>query len=457
VRTAAAARAGGALRGAFPVAANRSASAAAVETPMTALKFVAAVAFLLAAVGGTLFATGAWQGLVQRAFVAWYAPDAGFDPADAAPAPDYADAGNWAALPSLQHPARLRPAGVADGVEQGSAPADVFFVHPTGYLSGASWTSPMAPDSATEENTRWMLANQASAFNGCCNVYAPRYREASIFAYVGRSAAERDRVLAFAYQDVLAAFRHFLAHHNAGRPFVLASHSQGSHHASRLLAEEIDGTALHDRLVAAYTIGAVGNGFSAQWFATLRDVKPCAGPVDTGCVVHWDTVAEGGNAIGGAAPSLCTNPLTWRVDESLAPASLHRGAVPPAGIYAVGFGRDDAARGTAFKALAAPIPGHTWAQCRGGTLFVADQAGTAMAGTAMGAAGSRNYHGLDYPLFHMDIRENAKARVQAWLAARAQAGSAPAATAPGGATPADTAPVAADVPDPRPADAADGG
>jgi hypothetical protein len=29
----------------------------------------------------------------------------------------------------------------------------------------------------------------------------------------------------------------------------------------------------------------------------------------------------------------------------------------------------------------------------------------------------KNYHGLDYPLFYMDIRENAKARVRAYLEA----------------------------------------
>ncbi len=32
------------------------------------------------------------------------------------------------------------------------------------------------------------------------------------------------------------------------------------------------------------------------------------------------------------------------------------------------------------------------------------------------AFGGGNYHGLDYPVFHMDIRENAKLRVQTFLA-----------------------------------------
>jgi hypothetical protein len=41
-----------------------------------------------------------------------------------------------------------------------------------------------------------MMANQASAYNGCCNVYAPRYRQANIFAYF---RGNRDEVLAFDY------------------------------------------------------------------------------------------------------------------------------------------------------------------------------------------------------------------------------------------------------------------
>jgi hypothetical protein len=37
--------------------------------------------------------------------------------------------------------------------------------------------------------------------------------------------------------------------------FIIASHSQGTHHSIRLLAEEIDGTDLYSRMVGAYIIG----------------------------------------------------------------------------------------------------------------------------------------------------------------------------------------------------------
>jgi hypothetical protein len=48
-----------------------------------------------------------------------------------------------------------------------------------------------------------------------------------------------------------------------------------------------------------------------------------------------------------------------------------------------------------------------------GMLMVADQSGTPFRGLEFGKTG--NYHGLDYPLFHMDIRENVQTRIAAYM------------------------------------------
>ncbi len=358
-----------------------------------------------------------WSGyggrLAMSLFVAANGPDGSFDPARTAPAPDYADPVNWAALPEKADPSDLVPAGVAPPA--GVMPVDTFFIHPTGFLSAGGWTSPMALDSATEENTLWMMANQASAYNGCCNVYAPRYREANIFAYFG-DEADRDAVLAFAYQDVRAAFEHFLANFSDGRPFIIASHSQGTHHALRLLAEEIDGTPLRDRMVAAYLIGAAIIPVPQAWFAGMSGIEPCQRADDLHCVVHWDTMPEHAEPMERAADSLCTNPLTWTVDEAMADAALNEGAVVPAGTYNANIGSaDDAPTQQEFDALAAPQPGQTWAQCRDGSLFAKNQAGTGF--SAMGSDDMGTYHGLDYALFYMNIRNNAQLRTARYLAA----------------------------------------
>jgi len=374
------------------------------------LKFILIALVGLIVLGGILTATGVTRKVMFMGFVAFKSPEGDFDPGDAVTAPDYSDPANWAALPGKSDPADLVPAGVGAVDVQGRAPADVFFIHPTGYLSGANWTSPMNPDSASEENTQWMMANQASAFNGCCNVYAPRYREASIFAYF-KEPEIRDAVLGFAYADVARAFEYFLERYSQNRPFVLASHSQGTHHLKRLLAERIDGTPLRDRMVAAYAIGSVMLEWSPSYFDALATVKPCRTAADTGCVVHWDTFAEGAEGIERVEGSLCTNPLTWRVDEARAPAELNLGALPVRIPYNLDFSESNPPAGVRFDGLDAPLPGRTWAQCRNGTLFVADQGDWA---TGM-AARTGNYHGLDYALFYMNIRENSQLRVDTWL------------------------------------------
>lgn len=374
------------------------------------VRIILIVLAILVVTGVVLTATGIAQMLMFRGFIAINSPGGSFDPGDAAPAPDYNQEAFWSALPTQNDPSDLTPEGIEPRDPADTAPADVFFIHPTGYLSGASWTSPMNPDSAAEENTRWMMAHQASAYNGCCNVYAPRYREATIYAYMGGSET-RDAALGFAYQDVVRAFEHFIEHYNEGRPFILASHSQGSHHLKRLLREKIDGTPLFASMVAAYAIGSVMIEYSEEYFESLQQVKPCRSALETGCVVHWDTYAEDSEGVKRDKGSLCTNPLTWEVNNELANARLNLGAVPILVPYNLNFGKSNEPAGVSFDRLEAPVPGRTWAHCRNDTLFVADQGDWGAGG--MGQGGS--YHGLDYALFYMNIRTNATDRVRAWL------------------------------------------
>jgi hypothetical protein len=337
-------------------------------------------------------------------------PTHGWDPSRHGPDPDYAQEENWAARPGKANLTDYVPQGVPS--PSGDRQVDVFFIHPTGYMHGDDWNSTMDPNSATEENTKWMMANQASAFNGCCNVYAPRYREASIFRYMGAPEDIATKSMDFAYADVERAFAYFLDHYSNGRPFIIASHSQGTDHGFRLLKEKIDGTPLAERMVAAYLIG---NRISDNKVAELKSVHVCANATDTGCLIHWATFGDGGGPDAGAFTEklVCVNPLSWLRDGPRAPATMHQGAVPSSGRFALAFWGADKPNGTEFKPLEAPQPGVTWAECRGGLLYVADLANTPFGRMSLG---NKNYHGLDYPLFHMDIRKNAEARVAAYLA-----------------------------------------
>lgn len=374
-------------------------------------KILIGILVIVGLVVGGIYATGNGPMLTLAWGFTFGGPALPFNPEDAAPPPNYAEDENWAGLPKRDGYEDYAPRGVSPAASQGSAPVDVFFIHPTGYLAGDTWTFSMAKDTASEENTAWMMANQASAYNGCCNLYAPRYRQANIFAYF-KDEDVREEVLAFAYQDVARAFAYFLENFSQGRPFIIASHSQGTHHGVRLLADQIDGTDLADRLVAAYLIGG---GVASSLFESMQDIYLCNSPTDLGCAVHWDTYSD--SALHDAQPervnNVCTNPLTWKLNGGLADKDQHVGAMPSSGNFTLALVGEDQARGVVFQPLGEPIPQMLQAQCKDGVLFVSDQGGSPLDPGSMGLGG--NYHLLDYPLFYMDIRQNAKLRAQTYL------------------------------------------
>ncbi|MDZ4738460.1 MAG: DUF3089 domain-containing protein [Alphaproteobacteria bacterium] len=378
------------------------------------LKAFALLVALLAGGAATIYFTGN----TLNVFVWLTKPSHGWDLARKAPAPDYAQAESWAARPGKDSFASFAPKGTA--IQPGARAVDVFFVHPTGFLSGTEWNSTLNPNSRTEENTKWMMANQASAFSSCCNMYAPRYREASIFRYLNAPPDIAEKAMNFAYADVVRAFKYYLDHENQGRPFIIASHSQGTTHAFRLIKEHVDGTNTAGRMIAAYLIGSdVTNADAAK----LKTVRVCDSEAEINCIIHWATFGEGGTPYPGMSSDLvCVNPLSWKRNGERAPASLHKGGAPFTGKFSLKMWGDDSPQGMTFPPLTAPIPNHTWAECKGALLVVADQSGTPFDRADMGG---KNYHGLDYPLFHMDIRENARMRVEVFMRLAVQTSPAP--------------------------------
>ena len=131
-------------------------------------------------------------------------------------------------------------------------------------------------------------------------------------------------ILDTAYADVLAAWRHYLANHNNGRPFVLIGHSQGTIHLIRLLASEIEGRPVAGRMLSALLIGfnvEVPEGRLTG--GSFRTTPLCTRAGQTGCVVTYvsfraDAPPPAGALFGrAAAPGrsiACTNPAALGSD-----------------------------------------------------------------------------------------------------------------------------------------------
>lgn len=351
-------------------------------------------------------------------------PSVTFDPAKAPPAPDYADPASWAALPETEDASDWLPAGFSEAENPMKDQVDVFYIHPTGFFGTTNWNAAMGERSPLGIPTEAMLGSQASAFNGVGRVYAPEYRQATLYSFLeGREAPEKHNgkdALELAYSDVARAFDYFIEHYNQGRPFILASHSQGTCHALRLVEEKIDGTDLHQRMIAAYLIGF---SMPAAYFEKVyTHVKPGLSPTDTDCVVTWNTIRDDVEDEGGGfhfykgawhdlgtGARFCVNPLSWTADGARGPANLNRGAL----VADLGSLRSPNIRP---EMLRTTVPRMTWAEVGEGMLHVRDLSGTPF-DTIMSASG--NYHLFDYNLFWVNIRENARARTEAWFKAHA--------------------------------------
>ena len=144
------------------------------------------------------------------------------------PAPDYAKASSWA----------LNPVGQV--VRQIPGPVDIFFVHPTTFQGGRDWNGPIGDRGAARKLERVMLPNYAGPFARVGRVFAPRYRQASLYAYQIALREDARDARRSAYDDVLAAFRYYMAHYNFSRPFIIVGVEQGGQIADRLLREEVD-------------------------------------------------------------------------------------------------------------------------------------------------------------------------------------------------------------------------
>jgi hypothetical protein len=335
-------------------------------------------------------------------------PTTRFDAAAAPEGPDYSEDAAWSALPGRVDAADATMEGLA-AIDDTTAQVDVFYVHPTSYI-GRDWNGPMGDATLNASTDAVATKIQASAFNGCCAVYAPRYRQANPIAFT-RPTKSGEQAIALAYGDVRTAFGEFLSRRDPARPFFLVGHSQGAHLLRRLLEKTITGTPLRERLVAAYLIGAPLT--EASLAREMRDLPVCASATQVGCVVGWNARAPGfvpgkleprGLDDAPGDPRVCVNPITWRTDGAPSPASANAGAV--------------------FLEATPPVrlPTFASAQCVDGTLVV-DEIGAAPRDLRSRlldrAIGAGNHHAIEVQMYYADLRANANDRAAAWLAGQA--------------------------------------
>ncbi len=232
--------------------------------------------------------------------------------ASAQPPPiDYANAANWVLLPNVD--AELK------GI-------DVFYVYPTVVADRENPLMAWTNETLRAKTVR-IAQQQTGMFSDFATVIAPYARQLEFYRAMDalRKVPPDYESMRVGADDVRAAFRYYLDHWNAGRPFVLLGHSQGAMDLFLAMKDDFDDPSVASNFVAAYLIGMAIRPEDIAGFSHLR---MASGENDTGVIVTYNSEAL------LAAPSPFSgpetygiNPLNWRTDGEPASSSLNLGAV----------------------------------------------------------------------------------------------------------------------------------
>ena len=302
--------------------------------------------------------------------------------------PDYSNLNYWASHPAKWDPADTIPRGLHE--VQKEKVADVFFLHPT-TLTGErvdGITNAAIDDSIINRKTDYSsLLYQASAFNERARIFAPRYRQAHIAMYNEKDSVLQKRVFELAYQDIKSAFEYYLKTENNGRPIIIASHSQGTTHSTRLIKEFFDNKPLGNQLVCAYLVGM---GVKKDLY---QSIPVCKDSLATGCFTSWRTFRNDYNdgwAKRDDSTIAVVNPISWTTTNQITDRALHQGAI----LYNLN---------RVYKKT------HD-AQVEGGALWISHPR---FPGSFLYT--SKNYHAGDINLFYVDIRKDVSRRIDQYM------------------------------------------
>ena len=299
-------------------------------------------------------------------------------------APDYSQKSCWYNIPEI------------------TKKFDTFFIYPTEYMGSNEGD----PDYASLDNPDMVAGAKndhiimASAFEESTNLFMPYYRQAS--AMTMKSAYDktgdvRAALIGTPYKDITAALDYYFENYNNGRPFIIASHSQGSAINSLVLKDYFkEHPDYYKRMVASYMIGF---SITKDWLKDNPHLKFATGEADTGVIVSWNTegkqnVEQNATNVVVMPNAISINPLNWKLDDTYAPASENKGSLiidEKAGTVSIGdIGADaqvNTARGVIVtNAKSAPIP-------------------------LTDFFGPQSFHNGDYTFYYNNIKDNVAKRI----------------------------------------------
>jgi len=294
--------------------------------------------------------------------------------------------------------------------EYGADSVDVFYLYPT--VSGDTEREVTIVDDTFKKDAYTKTSGNIKCLDPIANIYAPYYHQltSARIATCPTATDMYNKIKNNQYikYDVFNALDYYFQHYNKNKPYILASHSQGSVVMQIVLEEYMKNHPnYYSRMICAYTLGM---NYTQDYATRNPHVKFATGETDVGVVMTWNTFGSG--ATPGYTirkdenPCGYINPITWTKDTATTTLTQHKGGYDATtggctDSFIVGCHLDldnhlliidnDESWGQQYKDMFPAVP------------------------QLYGFFGNKSFHFEDWRLFAGNIRENAKKRIDAYI------------------------------------------
>lgn len=314
------------------------------------------------------------HGVLTKAALNKIKPEHEYNPSDTSRGYDYKDKNSW----------------LLTWNDNEMMPVDIFYIHATTYKENLYWNMPYEDSATLSQTYQRSIRRKMSIFDDLGNMFAPKYRQATFYSFID-TKGNGDQAVDLASKDVQRAFNYYLKYLNKGRPFILASHSQGSRIAMDILPLIFNDSIISSKLIAAYVVGWP---ISEDYLKDNPNIQVCKDSLQTNCIISWNTETKHSTATIVDKRSLCINPLSWSTNEEHVSSKNNKGAV--------------------FYLNEKPdtINEYIGAQCKNGVLIV-DQVPNK--DYLDGQYGFGLLHRFDYNFFYLNTKYNAQQRIESYF------------------------------------------
>lgn len=270
---------------------------------------------------------------------------------------------------------------------------DMFYILPTIIMNGNDTVVAFSDENKVVAESTYLI--QACAIEPYTNVYAPFYKQIPLnMAQTSDDSWDYVRMIRnnIGIKDVYAALDYFFEKMNNGRPYILASHSQGTATMRIVLDDYMkEHPEYYSRMVAAY---AIGFALPQSWFEANPHLKFATGEEDTGVIIGWNTEGPGAQeeSLLLSGEDKVINPLNWSTTTDYMPVTENHGRIDET--YSIVPGIADAQIDYDRCVLI----------CTTITDYI-----------QISGFGDKSLHESDWKEYYINIRENAKKRIEAYL------------------------------------------